>query len=344
MIQAGTLAPSGDNSQPWSFSVYGDSVSVRMHPEKDHALLNVDNGGTLIANGAALENMLWQARALGCEPEFSLLPDFDREIVGEFVLKGNGVSVDASRLASAIPERHTNRAPYRPDALPEDFMARCFAAAGDYAPCNFIAVNERKSVAAVAEASSAMEEIALQDEGIHKLFFDSILWSGAEHLSGKPGLHISTLELPAPVRVLFRFLRYWRVLRLLNRIGFAQMAARGNAQVYATAGAMIAVIAPDRSARSMLQAGRLTERVWLEATAEGLAVQPLAGLLYLSEASRRNPSLIAEPLAKRAEAADRVIRETFDVSEGAVLAMLLRVGRPTRPPTDHSRRALPVVL
>lgn len=345
MILAGTLAPSGDNSQPWSFSVYGDSVSVRMHPEKDHALLNVEKGGTLIASGAVLENMIWQARALGCDPGFTLLPDFDQDIVGEFVVKeGGAASADSLRLAAAISERHTNRAPYSVENLPVGFMTRCLATAGEYEPCSFTVVNTPETIAAAAGASSAMEEIALQDERIHKLFFDSILWSMADHRSGKPGLHIRTLELPGPARLLFRFLRHWRVIRLLNRLGFAKMAARGNAQVYASSGAMVAIIAPDRSAHSMLQAGRLIERIWLEATAEGLAAQPLAGLLYLAEASRRDPSLLAEPLGKRAAEADASIREMFEVPDNAVLAMLLRVGKPMRPPSDHSRRALPVVL
>jgi hypothetical protein len=187
-----------------------------------------------------------------------------------------------------------------------------------------------------------MEEIALQDEQLHRLFFESITWSHEEHEAGKPGLHIKTLELPPPVRALFRLLKHWSVTSALNIFGFANLAAHSNAQVYASSGAMVAIIIPDRSPQSMLQAGRLTERIWLEATRHTLVAQPLAGLIYLAAALKQNSSLINTKLGHKVRESDMILHELAE-APGQVIAMMLRVGIPLAPATTRSRRMQPII-
>ena len=54
-----------------------------------------------------------------------------------------------------------------------------------------------------------MERVALETPALHKLFFGGILWSREENNSGKGGLYIKTLEVPPPIRLLFRLLKHW---------------------------------------------------------------------------------------------------------------------------------------
>lgn len=343
IITAGTLAPSGDNSQPWSFAATDNSIALHMHPEKDHALLNVDAGGTLLASGAALENMCIATRALGYTPDVVLAPDATDDTIATISLRPAADSPH-SGLFEAVPARHSNRSAYKTDPLGPDFFARIRAAASEYESATLCVVNSRENISRIATASSAMEEIALQDAQIHRLFFGSILWSHDAHMAGEPGLHIRTLELPPPVQALFRILHWWPLVRVLNLLGFAKLAAKGNAQVYASSGAIAGIVVPNRSPRRMLQAGRLMQRVWLEAVAAGYAAQPLAGLLYLAEAVRRDEDLIAPQLARRAIAADNAIHEALGVAAQDTVVMLLRIGVPLREPTDVSRRAAPRLL
>ncbi len=342
IIRAGTMAPSGDNSQPWSFTLSGDGIVVHMHPEKDHALLNAEDGGTLIASGAAIENMLWEARALKREPSLELMPGPGKNDVARITIAEGRGDAAADTLSGAIPERHTNRRPYKKEALPEDFSRTLARIKDEYAPCGLVILSEPESISEAARAASTMEAVALQDERLHRLFFDSITWSQEEHEAGAPGLHIRTLELPPPVRLLFRALRRWGVVSALNLIGFANLAAQGNAQVYASSGAIVAILAPDRSPRTMLLAGRLAQRVWLEATCITLAAQPLAGLVYLAAALEKDARLVNDTLAASVRAADAKLHDLCG-ARGEVIAMMLRIGIPLGPATDRSRRRAPLV-
>lgn len=57
LVRAGSLAPSGDNLQPWSFTTENNSLLVGHDPDRDHALFNVRDLASYIALGAVLENI-----------------------------------------------------------------------------------------------------------------------------------------------------------------------------------------------------------------------------------------------------------------------------------------------
>ena len=57
IINYAVWAPSGDNSQPWKFSLKGNQVSIFNLPEKDNPFLNFEQKGSYIAHGSLLENM-----------------------------------------------------------------------------------------------------------------------------------------------------------------------------------------------------------------------------------------------------------------------------------------------
>lgn len=346
IIESATYAPSGDNSQPWSFVVHGDTIEVYMHPERDHALLNVRSGGTLIGAGAALENMTIAARVEGLDPRLAICPDASNpSLVARVKLDPGVASLESERaLAACIRTRHTNRTPYSADVLPDEFRTTIGALADAFPPCRIVTIDSRDALALSGKAASAMEEVALQTKPLHALFFNSIIWSKERNEAGEPGMYIMTMELPPPVRALFRMLRHWPIVSLLNRVGFAKQAAAGNATVYASSSAMIAFIVPDRAPASMLAAGRAMQRIWLEATRLGLAGQPLAGLLYIAASIEEgNAHLFSEAALARIRVAQADMRKIAGAGEGEAVAIFMRFGKPERPPTDYSRRMPPMI-
>ena len=72
IIRAATAAPSGDNSQPWRFVFFPpETIEFHLISDRDNPLLNVDESGTLIALGAAVENAAIMARSLGYIPDIT---------------------------------------------------------------------------------------------------------------------------------------------------------------------------------------------------------------------------------------------------------------------------------
>ncbi|MGD8241945.1 MAG: ThiF family adenylyltransferase, partial [Desulfobacterales bacterium] len=72
ILQAAIRAPSGDNCQPWRFRVDQNRISLHLRPEVDRSLFNVDQYASLIACGAAVENMRLAASRYGFEARVNL--------------------------------------------------------------------------------------------------------------------------------------------------------------------------------------------------------------------------------------------------------------------------------
>ncbi len=340
LLESGIRAPSGDNSQPWSFEIGDSRIRIRIHPELDHALLNVDNAGTLISAGAVIENISLAASAGGSDTEVVLFPEEGNpQIAAEISLKPS-LSIQ-SVAASAIYDRHTNRRPFSTNPLPQDFCTTIGALEIGSAKPHLI--EDRLRINTIAQAASAMEEAALSTKQLHRLFFDSIIWRKADAGRGAPGLPLATLELPPPARIAFRIIRYWGAMRALKRIGFPAFASRQNAAVYEQCGAIVGISVPaGPTPQDYIHAGRLMERVWLIASAARLAVQPLAGLLYLAKyAAAGHDGEFDPPTLSRIQTANEAIRDGIGCGGSRDITMLLRIGIPMAPATAKTTRAKP---
>lgn len=337
VLRAGIQAPSGDNSQPWSFSIDGNVIIVRCHPELDHPILNVDDRGTYIATGALIENMVIAARDEGLAASVHL---FERDgETARIVLSYEGDK--GHELRNAIDARHTHRGPY--DTVIKKEVLRSV----DVEPfehTRLALITEPERIRAIADAAVAMEETALHTQKLHYLFFKSILWDSHHNEAGESGLYIKTTELPPPVQLLFRAIRHWPIMRVLRTVGLPKVAASQNARIYASSGAVAAIFVDRTEREDFVAAGRTMQRVWLAAVRAGLAAQPLAGLIYLAEYVDRTDDDDIDPSLKVGirKARERMRKAT---GEGrSTLAMLLRIGVPLRPATARTRRKVPNIL
>ena len=88
------------------------------------------------------------------------------------------------------------------------------------------------------------------------------------------------------MRPLFKSLRHWRLMSALNRLGTAALLGVRAAYLPAKLSPILVLLTTCGKERStILQAGRALQRVWLQATLSGLAVQPFAaaGLFTLGK-------------------------------------------------------------
>lgn len=335
ILRYGVQAPSGDNSQPWSFRVQGDTVVVFAHSEQDHPLLNVEGRGTYLATGALLENISIAAKEQGLHAQIVVGLDGDGE-VARIALREN-IAAGHERF-TAISQRHTHRGPYRTEISRRILEA---LAVRPEAGCRIVIISDPNKIRRIANAASVMEETALSNQELHRLFFRSILWSKKDNDAGEPGLYIRTTELPPPVQGLFRLIRNWNFMQMLHALGFPAFAAHSNAVVYGRSGAVVAIIVEHTRPKDFIAAGRSMQRVWLEATHHGLSAQPLAGLLYLAEYVRTGDGTVISASHKaRVLDAQHSIVESVAPGDGTI-AMLLRVGTPLKKASARSQRREP---
>lgn len=343
ILTAAAAAPSGDNSQPWRFVVHENFIEFHYLPERDNPILNYEEGGTLIALGAALQNAELEARAQGYAPNTTF--NESGSCVAVMELKAGGQLDETTEpLQKSIFKRHTNRKPYKKIPLSQEIKSAIlnpFISESTELKLSFI--ESRDSMLAVSRALTTMEETALGNHTMHKLFFSSIFWSEPENRAGKQGLYIKTLELPPPVQALFRFLKHWSFAKLLAKGGFPRFVARTNAQQNVSASAF-GVIAAARSRRvTYLEVGRMFERVWLLATAHGLSLQIVTGITFFAR-SISNPDtarLLSGEEQERVRAAYATIKKNVD--EGYEPILVFRIGT-SGGPTAVSYRRPPEII
>jgi len=342
ILDTAVWAPSGDNSQPWSFVLRGDKVWVHLDPDCDNPILNFKLSGTYIAHGALIENIVLAAGAAGFSTDVRVLPDStDPLCTAEITFNKSIPATDT--LASVIRERHTNRKSYKSRPLGADTLAALSAAAGSAAGTKLFLLDEKSAIRAVAAASAVTEQVALETPELRSLFVNDILWTDEANRSGAQGLYIKTMELPLPAQLLMRYLKNPIVAKIANAIGFATIARLTNTRLYASAPVMGLITIAEETPAAYIAAGRAFERVWLESTSRGLAFHPVTGTLFLARSIEKGSAegLLPQHFERIREASAN-IKKQFGADASDIPAMLFRTGY-ARPATARSFRRAPEI-
>jgi hypothetical protein len=331
LVRAGCHAPSADNSQPWRFEWDGRTLTLRLDQQRGGSGLGLEHPANLMAMGAAVENLVQAAAAVGL-PGSAVRLGLGRD--GEpFATIASDGAVALSRNAAGLPlfRRHTNRGSYLSTALDPALSARLASMTeGDARAMVASGASERQCLVNLVKDAS---EVRFQTEEIHRWLGASLRFTREEVERGD-GLDVATLMLPPGATGLLKFSLDWKRMALLNRLGAYKLFAVLEAAMLKQCGTILTIVGTaDRG--GAVAAGRLLERVWIALNEAGLAVHPyyvLSDQLYRLRADRvagkLRPAVTA--LANRTAALLGSPEET--------IFMLLRVGLPRQVELVRSRR------
>jgi hypothetical protein len=342
IIEAGSRAPSGSNSQPWKFRVHGDEIETIAIPEKDHPVLNYRFRGTWIAHGALIENMAIAASALGCRANVKLFPRQDDGAVTARVNIFPAERAGDEDLYRSIFVRTTNRKQYDKTPLAQEHI-RALAQETDrsrFAGTTAKLIENGRDIDALAKATSVNEIVMFENKALHRLLFEELVWTKEDESARGGGLYFKTMELKPPAAVV-KALRFWPLMRTLNAVGVARAIARDNVAMYAAAPLVCAIFAGDTDA-DYVNAGRLMERVWLRATSLGLSCHLMTGVLFLWQriASGETEWFSEKHIGLVQDAYQRIASVAGE--RDLPVAMLMRVGK-SAPPSATSIKVAPNV-
>ena len=340
VIRAGIAAPSGDNVQPWKFAVSDDRIRVLNMPERDTSLYNFRQSASLIAHGCLLTNMRLAAAAGGYDTRIVLSDNpLTANVVADVRLSKANVGADP--LSRHIAARHSNRRPYLDETITAAQKATLERAVSSE-PYVLLTFVDGANKDAIARAVAVNERVVLENRDLHSFLFRHITWS-AEEDEKTPGFFIDTLELQTPDRAAFRLFRNWALLSLANKVGLARAIAAKNASLYATAPCICVFSSASADARAYIAVGMALERFWLAATALGISVQPLAGIVLLAERLRSGDyaTLSREHCAMIEAAATDIASASGNVHSH--ILFVARIGRAPAP-IARTKRMEPVIV
>jgi len=290
LVKAAILAASPHNTQPWLFKVTNNSIELYLDPRRYPGALDPYLREEHIGMGCALENLLLAAPANGYAASATLLPaaltvaaDYPRpELVARVSLSSG--HKNASDLYHAVPQRHTNRNPYRLDPLPDDFVDEVKQLAKDEADVRvfvFTASEDRKRI---AEMILTADTIVYADPQIEQGSSPWVRIEWADVQKHKDGLILDEFGAPRFTAAMRKFLpiamgRYAVRHKLLRADSYREILE---------ATPLFGIIAVrDRYDRAQCTiAGRIWQRAHLLATTRGIAGRPVNEAVELIDHQR----------------------------------------------------------
>jgi nitroreductase len=344
LLSDGAKAPSGSNSQPWKFEVVGSEIGVYMLPEKDHAILNFRNRGTLLAHGALIENITIAAGHYDLKCEIKLFPDKTNPNFVASIKLTEGGDKKEEGLFNAISKRTTNRKSYEARGIDMRTKESLLAVPGEIGERNIILklTEDRGEIATLASAASTNEAIMLENEKLHKLFFDEIVWTEEEEIKEKAGLYLKAMELKPPQAFALRLFKNWSVMSFFNKLGAAKGIAKSNAKGYMQCPAYGAILC-DNKDDDFIGVGRVMERAWLKATAAGLSFHLQTGTNFLYQNLPANEKIFSAEHTALIRAQYQKIADIFGAGTKLV-PITFRIGYDGEPSARSSKKAPEVIF
>ena len=120
----GRLAPSVHNTQPWTFALFPDRLELRADRSRQLTVLDPDGRELVQSVGAALLNVRASLAAARFAVAVERLPSpADPDLLAVVRPAPGPPDRTLPRLDRVVTRRHTNRAPFGPETVPDEVLA-----------------------------------------------------------------------------------------------------------------------------------------------------------------------------------------------------------------------------
>jgi hypothetical protein len=286
ILTAAILAPSADNHHRLKFEPTADGVLVWAEAGRLAGLAGYKRTLDLISLGAVIENIVIRASAHHLAATIELFPPAQTDLVARIQLQES--SIEADPLNAAIPLRHTNRRFFKGPPENAGTLRHIGEVAGQIPGCALEWLDSDDQRAKALQLIRLAEGERFRSRILHAELFEAIRFELGWRKSCEEALPPGALEVEAPLRVFFRLMKYWPVMRLLNLFGVYKLLAWRAGDLPCRFSPHLAVIsAPSLADHDQINAGRAFQRAWLAVAQLGLALQPMpASVLYAQETAR----------------------------------------------------------
>ena len=340
LVRAAVLAPSPDNNQPWRFLSRGDELAIYLDPTR--ALpSDVNAMCDLIGLGAAIENIRIAASQLGYQTQVEHSVAEDEAIQGgsepaaQLTFHPGG---DCDSLFPYLAARCSNRRLYKAQPISESVLNRINESVCKFSGTQLNWIADRPGIREFACLVAVSDCVRFGYEPFHHEVFRQLRFSAKEAEQTRDGLDVRSLELPPGAAILLRQLRPWPRMKCLLRVGGGRLLTIPSVWSVRNSGAIGVITASTPSPEQFLEGGRVFQRVWLAAQAEGLGLHPLGSLsVFIAHVQRLQGRKLSR---KHVEQLGNVIERLHGLLPGIkdrVLLVAFRIGL-ARPPAVRSLR------
>jgi tRNA A37 threonylcarbamoyladenosine dehydratase len=277
IVAAAIAAPSYGNKQPWKWLLHKKGLYLFFDKTAGVSFMDGDNFQAYISHGAAIENVVIMAGELGYKVDWRLFPlTKEKDLVGIFEFhKTTKKNKDAS-LAKYIIRRYTNRKSGKEAEVKEQILHKLAESIANVEGASVSFVTDKEKITEIGKIVGTAERIRLLHPlAHHEYFTDIVKWSDKQKEPITEGVDFKTLELPPAIETAFRVLSHAGVANLLNQwqkgIAFEKLSS----SITSSSSAIGLISMPGNTLKDWINGGMAGEKMWLTATKNSLAFQPI---------------------------------------------------------------------
>lgn len=282
IVTAACLAPTGGNSQPWKW-VYHNKALLLFHDEHySFSFLDYKKYGSYVGFGAAFENVDLKAAQLGYTTAVQLFPKGNSSPLVAIVTFSKNNSAPKDELANFIETRLTNRNTGHYEPISENEIEKIQASISKikYASLKFI--TDRNEINKLATIIAGADKIRMMHpQGHRDTFFSEMRWTPEEAESTRDGIDIATVGVSAGEAAGFAMAKDYKAIDYLREWGKGEAFEKLTKKGAAIASAIVLVKMPGATIVDYIEGSKAMQRVWLETTRLGYAVQPVSVPLFM---------------------------------------------------------------
>ncbi len=321
IVEAGIQAPSGDNCQPWEFKITNDSISIFNVPDRDRSFYNLNNLASMVSHGAVIENISIACKYFGYEPLIKLFPEEgNNNFVAHINLKKINTAFD-EKMYKSIYQRVTNRKKYYNYSLSNKEKENILSG------INF--TENLRDINRLAKAASVNERLLFENGKMRQFFYEHTNFENSENPSGFNAkvLEFNPLQLAA-----VKLFKNKKIFDFLNSFGglISLKVSKDTEKIYKKSSLFGAITVKNIDKYSFINAGRDLQKIWLNATNNGLSLQPLTGVLFLMNNIKDGKNgYFTERQIDLVSSAYKEIKEVFKIKDE--IALMFRMGKAEKP-------------
>jgi len=331
LCEAGSMAPSGGNAQPWRVSIENNIFEIKLDSKRSNSFLDVRKFASFFAIGCFTENVSIAAEHLNLRysiefPEFKSIQD----TLVRFIFIGRN-DKNKNNLYAFIRKRVSNRQLYDGTTLSDKEIKELQNSIGNIGK-NFLfkTISEYEKKVLIAKTLGIADRIRTLHDGLFYQMMSEFRWNEEENQKTKDGLDLKTLELPPNFDKIFLLLRTFPPVRkIIPRKAFEDLA-----KPLLLNCSHLACLASSKQLnhRTLIDGGRAMERLWLTATKMGIALQPwsVSTFLMMRVEYFHGKELTIEQVSELKNMASQ-LRTQFGISQKEYPILIFRLSKAKAP-------------
>lgn len=289
VVEAGILAPTSGNNQPWRWHYEGGVLFLFHDAYYSMSFGDYQDMATMIGLGGAIENVILAAQAKGYEVVYDCFPVVESPfLTAVFKFKkekaGLGEVFEAGEykhLAEFIPKRYTNRGNEGYHNIDQDKVKQLSEIVESSGRAKLDFVFDQEVMHEIGDIIAECDRIRLFNEQCYLNFCEKeIRWTSEELKEVGWGNDFKSLQLDAGDTIALNLVRDKRVIDYIKELDLGRGIKSVTHKTVNSASALGFLTVPEYSQSEFLNGGRIAQRLWLKATELNIAFQPIIAPLY----------------------------------------------------------------